>query len=43
MPTYVEFYLDGKLHLDSMISRRIGLADINEAFAEMKRAASPDR
>jgi S-(hydroxymethyl)glutathione dehydrogenase/alcohol dehydrogenase len=37
MPNYVEFYLDGKLHLDSMISRRVGLADINEAFAEMKR------
>ena len=37
MPNYVEFYLDGKLHLDSMISRRVGLADINAAFAEMKR------
>jgi S-(hydroxymethyl)glutathione dehydrogenase/alcohol dehydrogenase len=37
MPRYVNFYLDGKLKLDDMISRRIGLAQINEAFDEMKR------
>ena len=36
MPRYVDFYLAGKLKLDDMISRRIGLARINEAFEEMK-------
>ena len=39
MPRYVEFYLAGKLKLDEMISRRVGLGDINEAFAEMKTGA----
>ena len=39
MPRYVEFYLDGKLKLDDMISRRIGLEKINEAFDEMKAGA----
>jgi S-(hydroxymethyl)glutathione dehydrogenase/alcohol dehydrogenase len=37
MPRFVDFYLAGKLKLDEMISRRIGLEQINEAFAEMKR------
>ena len=32
MPRYVEFYLQGRLHLDQLISQRIGLAQINEAF-----------
>ena len=36
MPKFVEFYLDGKLKLDEMISRRIKLEQINEAFEEMK-------
>jgi S-(hydroxymethyl)glutathione dehydrogenase/alcohol dehydrogenase len=37
MPRFVDFYLAGKLKLDDMISRRISLEQINEAFAEMKR------
>ena len=37
MPRLVDFYLDGKLKLDELVSRRIGLADVNEAFVEMKR------
>jgi S-(hydroxymethyl)glutathione dehydrogenase/alcohol dehydrogenase len=36
MPRFVDFYLDGKLKLDDMISRRIKLAEINEAFDEMR-------
>ncbi len=36
MPRFVDFYLAGKLKLDDMISRRIALAQINEAFEEMK-------
>ena len=30
-------HLDGRLHLDEMISRRIALEQVNEAFAEMRR------
>lgn len=36
MPQLVEFYLDGKLHLDAMVTERVRLDDINEAFAAMK-------
>jgi S-(hydroxymethyl)glutathione dehydrogenase / alcohol dehydrogenase len=36
MPRYIDFYLAGKLKLDEMISRRIKLEDVNDAFAEMK-------
>jgi len=32
MPRFVDFYLAGKLHLDDMISGRIGLADVNDAL-----------
>ena len=37
MPRLVDFYLTGKLKLDDMISRRIRLKDVNEAFDELKR------
>jgi len=37
MPRLVDFYMSGKLKLDDMISRRIKLAEINEAFDELKR------
>lgn len=36
MPRFVDFYMAGKLKLDDMISQRIKLEQINEAFAEMK-------
>ena len=36
MPRFVDFYLSGKLKLDDLISRRIKLEQVNEAFAEMK-------
>jgi S-(hydroxymethyl)glutathione dehydrogenase / alcohol dehydrogenase len=39
IPRYVDFYLSGKLKLDDMISRRIQLEEVNDAFAEMKRGA----
>jgi S-(hydroxymethyl)glutathione dehydrogenase/alcohol dehydrogenase len=39
MPRFVEFYLAGKLKLDDMISRRIAIEGINEAFDEMKAGA----
>jgi S-(hydroxymethyl)glutathione dehydrogenase/alcohol dehydrogenase len=37
MPRLVDFYLTGKLKLDDMISRRIKLKEVNEAFDELKR------
>jgi len=36
MPRFVDFYLDGKLHLDQMISKHIKLADVNEALEALK-------
>ena len=37
MPRFVDFYMAGKLKLDQMISRRIRLDQVNEAFEELKR------
>jgi S-(hydroxymethyl)glutathione dehydrogenase / alcohol dehydrogenase len=37
MPRYVDFYLNGRLKLDEMISARIALEQVNAAFEEMKR------
>jgi len=36
MPRYVDFYLDGRLRLDEMISARLSLGQVNEAFEKMK-------
>jgi S-(hydroxymethyl)glutathione dehydrogenase/alcohol dehydrogenase len=36
MPRLVDFYMSGKLKLDELISRRIKLEQINEAFEELK-------
>lgn len=36
MPRYIDFYLQGRLKLDEMISRRGRLEDVNEAFRAMK-------
>src|SRR5450432_3583682 len=36
MPRFVDFYMSGKLKLDEMISRRLKIEQINEAFDEMK-------
>lgn len=37
MPRFVDFYMSGKLKLDSMISRRLKLEQVNEAFDELRR------
>jgi len=37
MPRLVDFYMSGKLNLDDMISQRIPLEQVNEAFEEMKQ------
>ncbi len=36
MPRYVDFYLQGRLRLDEMITKRAKLEDVNEAFRAMK-------
>ncbi len=35
MPRYVDFYLSGKLNLDDMVSQRIKIEQVNEAFDAM--------
>jgi S-(hydroxymethyl)glutathione dehydrogenase/alcohol dehydrogenase len=37
MPKYVEFYLDGRLRLDEMISARLALEQVNEGFVRMRK------
>jgi S-(hydroxymethyl)glutathione dehydrogenase/alcohol dehydrogenase len=37
MPRLVDFYMSGKLKLDEMISQRLKLEQVNEAFEELKR------
>ena len=36
MPRYIDFYLQGRLQLDEMITKRAKLEDVNEAFRAMK-------
>jgi S-(hydroxymethyl)glutathione dehydrogenase/alcohol dehydrogenase len=36
IPRYLEFYRQGRLLLDEMVTRRGRLDDINEAFRAMK-------
>jgi len=37
MPKYIDFYLDGRLRIDEMISSRIKLEEINDAFDLMRK------
>lgn len=36
MPRFVDFYLQGRLHLDDLVSKRIQLADINAGMADLE-------
>src|SRR5229473_1510796 len=36
MPRYIDYYLQGRLNLDDMISKRMKLEEVNEAFRAMK-------
>ncbi len=36
MPRFIEFYLQGRLHLDKLISGRIRLDQINDAFDQLR-------
>ena len=37
MPRYIEFYLQGKLFLDEMISQRLPLDQVNDALDALKQ------
>ncbi len=37
LPLFVDWYMDGELKLDEMITKRIRLEDVNQAFEEMSR------
>jgi len=37
MPRYIEFYLQGRLKLDELVSQRLKLEQINDAFEDMKQ------
>jgi S-(hydroxymethyl)glutathione dehydrogenase/alcohol dehydrogenase len=37
MPHYIDLYLDGRLKLDELVSRRITLEQVNEGFSAMVR------
>ena len=37
IPALVDLYLDGRLYLDELISRRIGLHELNDAFDALRR------
>lgn len=39
LPAYADMYLQGRLKLDELVSARVGLEDVNEAFAEMQRGS----
>lgn len=36
IPMYAELYLQGRFNLDELVSREIGIDEINEAYAELK-------
>jgi S-(hydroxymethyl)glutathione dehydrogenase/alcohol dehydrogenase len=36
MPRYIDFYLQGRLHLDDLVSRKIKLEDVNEGLDALK-------
>ena len=35
MPNFVDFYLSGKLNLDDLVSKKVALGSVNEAYTEM--------
>ena len=37
MPRYIQFYLQGRLKLDELVTQRMKLEQINEAFEDMKQ------
>ena len=42
MPRFIDFYLQGRLHLDALISNRIGLGDVNAALLALEGGGEGD-
>jgi S-(hydroxymethyl)glutathione dehydrogenase/alcohol dehydrogenase len=40
VPKIVDWYMDGKINIDSLITHKLRLEDINEGFSLMKRGES---
>jgi len=40
VPKIVDWYMDGKISIDPLITHKLKLAEINEGFALMKRGES---
>jgi S-(hydroxymethyl)glutathione dehydrogenase / alcohol dehydrogenase len=36
IPMYAELYLQGRMNLDDLVSKRIALRDVNEGYAALK-------
>jgi S-(hydroxymethyl)glutathione dehydrogenase/alcohol dehydrogenase len=36
IPMYVDFYLQGRMNLDDLVSKRIALSEVNEGYAALK-------
>jgi S-(hydroxymethyl)glutathione dehydrogenase / alcohol dehydrogenase len=39
IPMYAELYLQGRMNLDDLVSRRIALRDVNEGYASLKEGS----
>ena len=37
MPRYIEFYKQGRLKLDELVTQRLNLGQVNQAFDDMKQ------
>jgi len=40
VPRIVDWYMDGKIRIDELITHRLALEDINQGFELMKRGES---
>jgi S-(hydroxymethyl)glutathione dehydrogenase/alcohol dehydrogenase len=36
IPMYAQFYLQGRMNLDDLVSKRIALRDVNDGYAALK-------
>jgi S-(hydroxymethyl)glutathione dehydrogenase / alcohol dehydrogenase len=36
IPMYAELYLQGRMNLDDLVSKRIALRDVNDGYAALK-------
>ena len=39
IPTYADLYLQGRMNLDDLVSRRISLREVNDGYAALKEGS----